>query len=366
MNVKRQCAVAFAAIAISAIACTSGCATKSEAKNEARDEKTSPGNPKVVFEPNSSVLPEPGAPSATNTPAPRDPFKQPRVTIKLPATTLGVAVRQIGETAKPSLVLMNGVENKAIAARSFRNESLDKVAASFAEETILKVQRCPNYVFLYPPGYESLEAVSVSGKLGPTFDIGIQGMAFGSGLRLYTVFSWISLALNVSIVADDAIADARCGELVLGNVPLPDALEAILKSARVVKYSVESTGEYVFVFTQENTSAPSQLLNEDALSEAQKAFLEKRINVFLPHQPEEGQTVEMALGPKTLGDILPSLSKQLSITVVAEKGLEGLPVNPAVFRGVRVKTALDLMIRQWLEPNYGYQLVQDRIVIRKR
>lgn len=353
-------------LVLALVACACACATKGGKEAEAQAEQRAPGNPKVVFEPNSSTLPEPGAPALPHAAAPKEPFQQPRVTIKLPATTLGTAVREIGESAKPSLVLMNGLENSVLGARSFRNESFDKVVSSLADEARLKIQRCPSYVFLYPAGYEPLESVTVSGKLDPAFDIGIQGMAFGSGLRLYTVFSWVSLALNITIIADDSIADARCGELVLGNVPLADALDAILKSARVVKFAVDSTGEYVFIYTPENKSAASQLLNEDALSDAHKAFLEKRINVFLPRQPEEGQSVEMALGPMPLGDVLPSLSRQLSVKVVAEKGLEGLPVNPAVLRGVRAKTALDLIVRQWLEPDYGYQVVQDRVVIRKR
>jgi hypothetical protein len=33
---------------------------------------------------------------------------------------------------------------------------------------------------------------------------------------------------------------------------------------------------------------------------------------------------------------------------------------------VRLSTALDLVIRQWLIPNYGYQVTHDRIVIRTR
>jgi len=64
--------------------------------------------------------------------------------------------------------------------------------------------------------------------------------------------------------------------------------------------------------------------------------------------------------------VLDSLSQQLGILVVAEKGLEDLPVNPVVLNNVRVQTAMDLLIRQWLIPDFGYQVAGDRIVIRRR
>jgi hypothetical protein len=366
MSSKRLCALTCAVVLAALGVFVSGCATKGGKNKKAGQEQISPANPKVVFEPGTSTLPAPGTAAAAKVPAPTEPFEQPRVTIKLPATTLGLAVRQIGEAAKPSLVLMSGIENSPLASVSFRNEKFEKVVEALSAESNLKNQRCPHYVFVYPTGYEALEAVSVSGKVDPAFNIGVQGMAFGSGLHLYTVFSWLSLALDVTVVADNSIAEAQCGELVLGNVPLTDAIDAILKSARVVKFSVDSTGEFIFISTPGNKSAASNLLNEDALSDAHKAFLEKKVNVFLPQAPAEGQSVEMALGPKPLGEVLASLSEQFGMKIVAEEGLEKLPVNPAVLRGVRGKTALDLLVRQWLKPDYGYQMVQDRIVIRKR
>jgi LysM repeat protein len=60
------------------------------------------------------------------------------------------------------------------------------------------------------------------------------------------------------------------------------------------------------------------------------------------------------------------LSRQLGITIVAEKGLEGAPIKTGLMNDVRVSTALDLLVRQWPVPEFGYQFTQDRIVIRRR
>jgi hypothetical protein len=272
----------------------------------------------------------------------------------------------MGETSGPSLVLMNGVEETPVKELALRNVSFDKAVKKIQEETGLLAQSCPNYTFLYPEGYGALQDLSLAGGLNPAFTVATGGMAFGSGLRLFTVFSWISYALNVTIVADNSIADARCGELTLGNIPLPDALEAILKSARVASFTIDATDEYVFISVPANKNPRSALLNADALDDAQRKFLEQRRNVILPKAPAPGETVEMARSAATLEDVLPSLSAQLNAKVVAEAGLEDLPVNPAIFRGTRVQTILDLIVRQWLEPNYGYQVLQDRVVIRKR
>ncbi len=323
-----------------------------------------PGNPKVVFEP--GVQPKQASKKSTRESRAPKPFKQPRITVKLGPTTLGEAVRKIGTASRPSLVLMNGVEQRTVKELSLRNVGFDSAVKKICEAERLESQRCPNYTFLFPKGYEQLQDVSVEGKINPAFNVACGGMAFGSGLNLFTVFSWISYALNITIVADDAIADARCGELVLGDIPLPDAIEAILKSARVAAFEIDSTDQYIFVYVPSNKSEKSQLLNADKLDDAQRKFLEHRVPVILPKAPAPGETVAMARIPSPLKDVLPSLSSQLGATVVAEAGLDDLPVNPVIFRGASVQSILDLIVRQWLEPKFGYQVLQDRIVIRKR
>ncbi|NJL72818.1 MAG: hypothetical protein HC888_15280 [Candidatus Competibacteraceae bacterium] len=62
--------------------------------------------------------------------------------------------------------------------------------------------------------------------------------------------------------------------------------------------------------------------------------------------------------------VLPALTAQLGILVEASPEARDLPVNPCVLPGVRLRTALDLLVRQWPLPRYGYEVLPDRILIR--
>ncbi len=295
----------------------------------------------------------------------KSPMESP-VTADITATNLGDAVRAVGEAHGGNLVLMGGAEPRPVTPANFKRAELSEVATSLAAAAGLAVQETPNYYFLFLPGYEPLVDVSLTGKLSPGFSLDTTDVTFGSGLRLYTVFAWMGYALDRTIVADNSVADARCGELALQQVPLEAALEAILKSARVHAFAVDSTDEYVFLHNPNNTSPADALLNTNALDSEQEALLNRTVSVILPHAPTPGQPLEMQQHPTDLGQVLNSLTRQLGVTVVAEAGLEELPVNPAVVVNVKVRTALNLLVRQWLVPNYGYQVTHDRIVIRTR
>ena len=50
------------------------------------------------------------------------------------------------------------------------------------------------------------------------------------------------------------------------------------------------------------------------------------------------------------------MSEQLGLTVTSDAGMRRLPVNPVVMRKVPIETVLELIIRQWLVPEFGYEL----------
>jgi hypothetical protein len=279
---------------------------------------------------------------------------------------LGEVVRTIGESVGGNLVLMGGLEARPIDTLTFKRAPMNEVAATLAAKGGLAVQETPEYYFLFPAGYEPLLQVSLSGKLTPADAGHTTDVVFGSGLRLFNVFSWMSLALHRTIIADNAISEARCGELALKQVSLEAALEAILKSARVVAFEVECTDEYIFFRNPKNANPATALLNTEPLEQPQTDALDRKVTVVLPQGAGPNRPVEMQWGPVPLKEVLESLSAQLGTPVVAEKSLNDLPVTPAVMPNVRVRTALDLLVRQWLLPDYGYQVTHDRIVIRKR
>lgn len=288
-----------------------------------------------------------------------------RVTYSSVNARLGQVVRRAGE-AGGSVVLMGGLEEEPMGEVNFSQAQPQAVVTQLSEAANLAVQVTPHYYFLFPAEYEALTNVSLEGRLHQTH-AGIETeIAFGAGTPLFMGLAWISQATGVTIVADNEVAEARSGEIALGGMPLPTALEALLKSARVIQCEVDSTEDYIFLYSGVQGHQTDMLLNRPALDQHQEAMLEQRVTVYLPEPPTRPNEIRMLPGATPLADVLHSLSQQLGVRVVAEPGLEELPVNPAVFRDVPVSTVMDLLIRQWLRPEYGYHAAHDRLVIRRR
>ncbi len=298
-------------------------------------------------------------------PSPKTP-RSTRLTLALTNTTLGEAVRKAGQAVGGPIAIAYGTEELSIADLSFVRADARNVAYKLAEKTGLAVQACPHYYFLFPAHSEALTQITLAGQLGPTYQQPVEQLSFGTGFPLYAVFDWISQALGVTVVGDSAVGEVRCGEMALRDIPLDEGLEAILKSARAAGIRLDVTDEYVFFLAKDNPCPASALLNGDALDNRMQEILEKRVNVCMPRPPKAPGRIELVGEAEPLSEVLPSLSQQLGIPVVAEKGLGDIPINPAALNNVRVRTAMDLLIRQWLTADYGYQITHDRIVIQRR
>lgn len=355
------------AVILSFCALAGACASnaKSEAASAAPAETPAiagalpPSNPNEVYRP----------PKPKEKPAPEArPAKPKKTSITLEASTmqLGDVIRRVGEQAGGNIVLMGGVESRIANNLDIKRRSLADAVPMIANAGNVAVEKHPQYFFFFPEGYEQLLNLTLAGRLDARYGDIKTDAVFGSGLPLCSVFMWMSYALKLSIVADNSVGDAQCGELALKQVPLDTAIEAILKSARVASVQVESTPDYIFLSTPQNTNPRTALIDETTLDEKQKALLDKSVTLALPYPLRTGQPLELPLTPSPLGDVIPALSEQLGVRVVAEKGLEKFPVNPFYLQRATVREALDLLVRQWLEPNYGYQMLADRIVIRRR
>jgi len=289
----------------------------------------------------------------------------PVVTLETGPSTLADVAHTFSEKIGGSLVFMSGLENRALPALSFKRKDYRKAVQEIAAVANCRVQEMPNYCFVYPESHEPLTAVSLEGMLDPAFNSITVAVSLGFDTPLFEVFALMSRGLGITVVVDQVVGDARSGSLTLAQIPLQSAIEAILKSARVPQeaFQVESTPEYILITSRANTSVRDTILNSDELDDAGKAKLDTVVNVVLPELPEEGDTMHVPPGASLLPDVLPHLSQQLGIEVTALVGLEDVPVMPCVFNKVRVRTAMDLLIRQWPVPKFGYRLAEGKITI---
>lgn len=289
----------------------------------------------------------------------------PRVTLDQEESTLGETVRKIGQQSGGGLVLAFGLESIELPALKFSQANYETVAQKLATLSKSALQNCSTYYFLMKPGTEVLRDVSLLGKLHPRYDNERAGLRIGAGTRVYTALALLNEATNANVVADNAIADVRCGELALPEIPVQYGIEAILKSAQIIQFEAESTDEYIFIRYNLNDSRQDTLLNRAQLDERQLNYLEQRVSVALPEPSRRNNDRAIIAGAMPLYEVVDTLSEQLGITVVAERSMREFPVNPMVLKNVRIETAMNLLIRQWPVGEFGYQFTHDRLVIRR-
>jgi hypothetical protein len=269
--------------------------------------------------------------------------------------TLGEAFRHIGETFGGGAALTAGLEDRPTPASGLGHmgcvPGLERLAAPYD----CKIQVTPFYVFLYPQGYEALADLTLAGKVGPRFDATRASFAIGAGTDLFNAFALLGDSLKMTIVADNIVADAWCGELFLEDAPVSAIVEALLKSSRIAPemIEVESDDDYLFIRSTANQSRPPSCLNREQLTAEQLAILQTPLTLRLP---DTGAAFSFQAEPATLARVLPDLSRALGIPVTADDAMGRLPVNITAFHAIPTEAALDLLVRQWLLPRYGYRI----------
>lgn len=284
----------------------------------------------------------------------------------LEATQLGLALRSLGETAGGGAVLMKGLEGHPVGPHSTVDLAPRAILDILAREAQCRTDRAGGYVFIYPPGYEVLSGLTLDAGLTGKFDREVLPFSLGAGTALYDAFALLGYYHGVTIVADNAVADAESGELYLRGVSLQNAIESILKSARIVpgSFATISTDHYLYIHSLDNPPRSSVLLNGTSLNAEDAARLGQRVSLRLPKPPDDALHFEVVRGAMPLREALPIISQQLGISVRAEERLHDFPVNPTVMNDLPLRTALDLLVVPWLLPQFGYELDGDSVIIR--
>ena len=280
------------------------------------------------------------------------------ITLDLERGPLGLMLREMSEVSSLNVVLMNGLELAQTGPYRFEKREPKAAIGDIARDLGYEIHEAPHYVFVYAPGYEVLRDVVVEDRLDDRTAALRVDAAFGADTPLCSGLALLGHTLGHTIVADNAIGGAACGEIRLRDVPLATALEALLQSARVSRDSfyVESTPEYTFLASVNNKPRPQLLINKASLTEEQRGTLERRVSVTLAFLQGDPEHLKGRIGASTLGEVLDALSEQLGLPVTSDARMHKLPVNPVVMRDVSIGTALELIIRQWLLPEFGYEL----------
>ncbi|HPU96402.1 MAG TPA: hypothetical protein PLO53_00405 [Candidatus Hydrogenedentes bacterium] len=283
---------------------------------------------------------------------------------------LGDVARLLGETIGGRLAVMAGLEEYPVRGTDHRNTTFGAVADYLAASAQSRALELPQGWFICPPGYELLAQMNVRDRLPARYTGIAATVAFGAKTPLYNVFSVLSHNLNINIVGDNYITEARCGELFLDDASLSDTLEMILMSARVPpsELVVEATDEYILLASGRNPRNSPALLNPEALEDPDTAALMERVVPMVVLPSPGANPLEVAFGgqPDTLKEVLTPLSRQLGIPVAAYRSMGDIPITPCLFRNIRVRTVIELILRQWPVDTFGYKVSAERILLRPR
>lgn len=281
---------------------------------------------------------------------------------------VGEVLRALGEQFGGGFALMSGLEERAISTIEFKNKPYEEVMTQIASSLGCISLKFPYYFLILPAEYEVLKTIDVRTDMHSLYVNNSVEAVFGAKTPLYVIFSILSKNLDMTIVADNYIAETRCGEIRLPEMPLPDMLQAILQSARIApgSFVVESTEEYIFIRSVHNMSLPSLRIHSEPLEASVQDLLDKRVSVILPPEPEDKGNLLFAAEPLLLREALEPLTQQLGVEIAAQRRLGEIPVNPCVMNHVRLETALNLLIRQWPVAIFGWEVYPDYILIRER
>lgn len=305
--------------------------------------------------PHSNTLTQESKPAAESSPGAGGP-KSSRISVEPGRQeNLGQVFRYLGENSDGSAVLTAGLEDRPAPSKGLSSAPFVSGINRLATVCNLETQVTPYYVFVYPEGYEELATMTLDDKVTGPFATTRASFAIGAGTDLFNAFAMLGSTLQLTIIADNLVADAWCGELFLQNAPVATIVEALLKSARVSPgmITIECTDTYLFVRSSANRSHPPSCLNREALSTEEETILSRKVTFRIP---DSGPTFQFQSEPATLEAILPVLSQQLGLPVTAAKEMYKLPINIASFSEVSIETAMDLLVRQWPLPRYGYRL----------
>ncbi|HNZ47402.1 MAG TPA: hypothetical protein PKN92_01025 [Candidatus Hydrogenedentes bacterium] len=293
----------------------------------------------------------------------------PRVTLEHSPLPASDAFRLLGEKAGGGFVLMAGLEERPVPAANWQKQPYGDVVNTYAQELDCLLFPASGYYFIAPEGYESLAAVSLSAALPERYRTLTASLTLGAKTKLYTAFALISQVLGITILSDNFIAESPCGELHLEDLPLGIMLEALLQSARIAPDSMalDASDEYLFIQAKENIQPKDLLLNDRSLPAESSAILDKRLPRFaIPPVSPDNEAALFGAESIPLKDALLPLSTQAGIEIVCRRALADIPINPFVCTDVSLRTALNLLIRQWPLPSFGYEVQDNRILLRER
>lgn len=289
---------------------------------------------------------------------PVSPPAWPKVSVESPQSNLLDVVAQIGSRYDVGYSLMQGIGLRPLAGMEHQDVGYVSLMESLAQDTACVVEKTPYYLFVYPPGYDDLERINLYDRIPNVWRGRALSVVFDGNRKLNTVLAFLGDGLGKTIVADNLVADASIGAVRVPYAPVPDVLNAVLKSARMAPdaFDVDASEDYIFIHRRGSGG-----LSTAFVGASNEALPTGRVSIALPEGSVRGEKFRPVEGATPFGDLLGAISRQIGLSVTADASLHALPVNQTVIRDLPLQTALDLIVRQWPVDGIGYTFSGDAV-----
>jgi len=269
--------------------------------------------------------------------------------------SVALLTRDLSAKSGRNIVLMNGVEMSQAGPYEKKKRSAAEWVDQIAADAGLRVQHHASYDFIFAPGYEVVNATTVDSRLDPALAARRTTLHIEFGTPLFAALALLGHSLQSAIVADNVVADARCGETRLHDVTVAEALGALLQSARIPNESFLLRNNDGSTFLYSAGRPLRAQVRVEAPGEARPEWLDRRVTLYLPAAPAEAGHLPDYGSAVPLGECLKELERQTGLHVEADARVLSLPINPSVMPNLRIETALDLIVNQWPLPHFGYR-----------
>ncbi len=281
--------------------------------------------------------------------------------IELARGPIGPMVRELGQRTGRSIVVMNGIEYHHAGPYSLNDTSAADIVKRIAADSGMALTRAAGYDFIHAPGFEGLNAFAPSSSMDRSAARITATVRLGADTPVYGALALLGQAYRVTLVADNVVASALCGETALHDVPLGVALDAILRSARLSGATCRVRADGATMFFSSPSASQRDRIFVNSPGQPRPRTLDRRVTLYLPARPPDANRLVEASDATPLSQCLASLGEQLGMKVEADRRSGILPVNPCVIVDVPLETAMRLIIQQWPLPHYGYTASDDTI-----
>ncbi len=269
--------------------------------------------------------------------------------------SVALLTRDLSAKSGRSIILMNGLEPSQAGPYEKKKHTAGEWIDQIAADAGMRVAHHPSYDFVFAPGYEIVNETSVQSNLNHALGARETTLHIEFGTPLFAALALLSHSLQSTIIADNIVADARCGEIHLHNVTVAEALGALLQSARIPNQSFHLQSEDETTFLYSAGRPLRDRVRVESAGEVRPDWLDRRVTLYLPSAPAEPGHMQGYGRALPLSESLAELERQTGLHFEADARVHSLPINPAVMPNIKLESALDLIVNQWPLPHFGYR-----------